>query len=259
LTITLIMFALILFSLSGLFIKQKQSENLFVQGTIERVTNLDASIQKSVTDLFENSAGISIQNSGNNIIIYEAIPVNLVEFQTKLTDFEAFVENKLTTVEINSNIQEMPLILSPKGIEYTHNQNGDKIIIKNINLAQSYEIKFTFPQGEEGACPITFNEASGDLSVKIIADDVLSECEQEKSINPESLSQATIVHENGNIIVTIDNNQIEISRSSVNAFNVQTTVTLAQGESIVNIKMPEIITNISALDFSINGEARFLT
>ncbi|MBU2497016.1 MAG: hypothetical protein KJ767_03075, partial [Nanoarchaeota archaeon] len=47
LTITLIMFALILFSLSGLFIKQKQSENLFVQGTIERVTNLDASIQKS--------------------------------------------------------------------------------------------------------------------------------------------------------------------------------------------------------------------
>lgn len=259
LTITLLMFALILFSLSSLFIKQKQSENFFVQGTINRVLNLDASIQKSITDLFKKHAGISIVNSKNTITITESLPSDFSTFRTKLESFEQFVENEFSSIKINADIQEMPLNLSPKGILYTHIPAENKILIQKASLAQAYEIKFTFPQGQEGACPISWTNEPGDLRVKLIAEDVLSSCESEKTINPIGTNQAILTHTQGNIIIDITGNQIEISRSADEAYNIQTTIELASEESIVNIKMPEITTNISMLDFTILGEARFLT
>ena len=264
LTITLVLFALILFSLSSLFLSQKQSENFFVQGSIDRVVNLDASIQKSITDLFEAHSGIAIVISSNKIIINEILPPSFSDFESKLGSFESFIESELSIVTINADVNTMPLNLTPIGIVYNHSTVEEKVIIQRVELASAFEIKFTFPQGEEGiTCPLTWNRiASGNLRVKVIAEDIdAGSCNTQSDVNPldSTGSEVEIIHARGNIKVKIANNVIEISRVSSNAYVAETTIELAVGEKIVSIKMPEIVTDVSLLNFGIVGEARFLT
>ena len=133
-------------------------------------------------------------------------------------------------------------------------------IIKHVELSTAIEIEFTFPQGEEGiSCPITWSPPSGTLRVKISAKDLLSNCDEENSIDPFQLSIATISHSRGNITVTFDNNQITISRIGSNSYNGEVSIEIPSAEEIVSIKMPEIITDIYFENFQIRGEARFLT
>lgn len=259
LTITLVIFALTLFSFSSLFVTQMQRENFFVQGSIDRIVNLDASIQKSITDLFKEHSGIAIAISSNNITITENLPPDFSTFNSKLSSFKSFVEDELSAVTIDANIQDMPLNLTPKGIVYNHSSAAGKVAIQRADLAFAFEIKFTFPQGEEGACPMEWSPPIGSLRVKISAEDVLSSCESEILIDPAQLSEAVITHSRGNIRVRINNNVIEISRDTINAYILETKIELPSEEKIVSIKMPEIITSIIIQDFRIIGEARFLT
>jgi len=264
LTVSLVLFTLILFSLSSLFIKQKQSENFFVQGSIDRIVNLDSSIQNSITKLFDEYSGIDITINSNKIKITETLPPSFTTFNSKLSAFESFLESEFSIVELKQNIQDMPLNLTPKGILYTHKSGEQKVLIKNAVLATSFEIKFTFPQGEEGVCsdPIVWNsEFPGTLRIKVLGEDLLSSCNSEKFVDPSDSggSEVEIPHTKGNIRVIIRNNEIEISRTGSNVYIAETTIELPPLEEIVSIKMPEILTNVSLKNFRITGEARFLT
>ena len=129
LTITLVLFALILFSLSSLFLKQKQSENFFVQGSIDRVSNLEASIQKSIMEILGEQILITVTTSGDNVTLNETMPVNIDGLKGKLNAFKEFVESEFAFVAIDLNIEEITIEIFPAfGIRFIVIQDNSKSI-----------------------------------------------------------------------------------------------------------------------------------
>ncbi len=258
-TIILVFFSVILFSLSTVIIKQRQNENFFIQGSIDRITNLDAGIQKSITDLIKYNGRISLTINANNVTITQDFPQNFSLFKNKLEGFKNTIKNEIP-VTISHNIQEMSFNISPSGIVYSHKSNFQKAVITNIESLRSIKFNLTFAQGGEGACPIVWNDVSnGSLRIIIYAKDVITSCSSERNINPSGESEVILKHTLGDIKMEIEDGKAEISREGSNPFTSEVKLELPVNRGAVSIRMPEITTNVSVPDFRIIGEARFLT
>ena len=260
LTLTLVLLAVTLLAFSSLLVKQKQSENLAIRGSFDRVINLDASIQKSITDLVKTHLNLSITINGGNVTISEQLPADLSGFETKFASFETFVESNFALAKINADIDELFINLTPAGIIYSHTNGAEKVLIEKVNLAKSYDIKITFPPSASWACQITWDDyASGSTRVKIIAIDNKTSCESERLVNPSQNSAVTIPHAQGDAKVKIDDNEIEIFRNNNNPYNTSVTIEPLPGSGLTDIELPELAINVSFSGFEIISKAKFLT
>lgn len=256
LTVSIVLFALILFSLSSLFIKQKQNESFFIQASLDRITNLDESIQKSITDLIREKAGLSVKIVNHSVIIKQNLPANLTNIDVSLADFESFVEDKVATVNIDYAISDLTFNLTPQGIIY-QNSAENNAAIKELGTVEGIMINFGFPQGGYGVCPMIWNmQSSGSLNLKVTAKDILFNCETEQNLDRISKSELVVNHSLGDITVTIENNELKINRIGINPYMINLTIN-TENEGVAAIRIPEITTNISIPDFAVYGKARY--
>ena len=260
LTLTLVLLAITLLAFSGLLVKQRQSEVLTIRGSFDRVINLEASLQKSITDLIKEHIPLIITISGNNITITEDLPADISGFETKFAAFEAFVESNIDLVKINANIGDIILNLTPAGILYSHTNGAEKVLIQNVNLAKSYDIKITFPPSASWNCQINWGEyRNGTTRVKIIAIDNQTSCQSEKIIDPLQNNDITIPHAQGDAKVKVNNNEIEIFRNNNNPYTSSVTIEPLPNSGITEIELSDITVNVSFINLDIVSKARFLT
>ncbi len=260
LTLTLVLLAVTLLAFSSLLVKQRQSEILTVRSSFDRVINLEASIQKSITDLVKTHLNLIITFNGSRITITENLPADLAGFGSKFSAFETFVESNFGLVKIDASVNELFINLTPAGIVYSHTNGAEKVLIRGVNLANSYDIKITFPPSASWACQITWNSyTNGSTRVKIIAVDNMTSCQSERVINPLQNNDVTIPHLGGDAKVKISANEIEIFRNNNNPYNSSVTIEPFPGSGVIEIELPEIITNVSFSEFEIFGKAKFLT
>lgn len=261
LTLSLVLLALVLLSLSIIFLEQKRNENFITQAAIDRVTNLDLSLQKAITALFSVYGQTSIKVEGDKVIVQEQMPPSFSTFETKINDFKDFIEDNLDTLTIDTTkINTMELEFAPPlPITYDHDLINEKAIIKKIGILNAIEINFTFDEFGMSACPITWTGNDGnELILKIIAYNPITSdyCDSQKTIDISDTITAEI-GALGKVKVELD--KLEIIKQGTNPFTLKTTLEFPEGTEIVSIKMPEIVTNVSLLDVRIIGEARFIT
>jgi len=260
LTLTLVLLAITLLAFSGLLVKQRQNEVQTIRGSFDRVINLEASIQKSITDLIKEHLPLIIVINGSNVTITEDLPADITGLEAEFADFENFVESNFDFVKINANIGDILLNLTPAGIIYSHTNGAEKVLIENVNRAKSYEITITFPPSASWACQINWEEyRNGTTRVKVIAVDNQTSCQSEKTIDPLENNDITIPHSQGDAKIKIDDNEIEIFRNNNNPYTSSVTIEPLPNSGITEIELSDITTNVSFISLDIVSKARFLT
>jgi len=93
-------------------------------GVIERISDIEISVKESMKDIFEFKANITVDVS-NNVVFRERIPNTGSHFTDSMEDFMNYVQEEFSdSPEIKINItkvtEELPLIIKPHGITYSH-------------------------------------------------------------------------------------------------------------------------------------------
>src|SRR3989344_247787 len=101
----------------------------------EKIHNIDDSIQKSLRDIFFSSSGISVSATQTSASFSETLPNSEDNnFKSNITKFKDFIETNYSVIfdtdEITTNL---PLILKPHGITYSHSDYGDNILSISYN------------------------------------------------------------------------------------------------------------------------------
>jgi len=171
-TITVIFLALTLISLTLLF---SSTEKKFSNDVaIERVKNLDESLQKSLADIFVLHSGITIDIK-SKIVIEEKIPnANAADFKEVISEFESYLENNSEEIDLDIDgiTKELRLRILPHNIIYSHKDYGQKIIQitpSSLNY-KSYEFWFNTTSGDFSQI-VWDKETSGSFPVTIITQD----------------------------------------------------------------------------------------
>ncbi|MBI2140375.1 hypothetical protein HYU14_05605 [Candidatus Woesearchaeota archaeon] len=194
----------------------QQAEELAAKlAALDRVYDLDASLQKSIREIFFAKSGISAQMTNTSISFLEVIPnLQASLLNTTMRSFESYIESKIPSVNISTKIiaLEMPISISPLNINYTHTGfGGQDIIIKtkqqNFN---GFNVGIILNQNVTG-CSAEFEEqGSLNFSYNIIGPDgntcsgssmVAWDEESEVEINGEALK---IELEDGQLSITFD-------------------------------------------------------
>ena len=254
-TLGLFTFVLIVFTLSVLIFTHQESskERLGELGILDKVYNLDSSIQNGIRKIFYGSSGISITNDENIITIEENLPyIYYNTFNTKLDGFKSFVEGKENYVNLNVSEVEntLPLEIFPYDIIYKHNNYGWDIISIKYNNINFDKIEFILDIGESVlSCVWSYNGGGTDLRVKVVGND-LSECDITNSIDFNLDNSVNI--NGGNVLINTSNNIIDV-QNNINPINIKTVIHLnrIEGEKTI-IKIPGEIININFERFNLS-------
>ena len=87
---------------------QKAEEIIGKLIVLDRVYDLDNSIQKSVSDIFMIKSGISINITNNSVFFEEILPNdNLELLNSSMFGFKNFVENNISNINLTiTNVEE---------------------------------------------------------------------------------------------------------------------------------------------------------
>lgn len=258
-TIGLSAVALTLLALSIMIFNNFQtSEERFSKlAVFDRAYDLDISVQGGLRKIFYAKSGISIIKADNKIVISEDLPnSNRAAFANETSNFKNFVESNFDNINliIGDLNSYLTLTITPFKINYTHNEDGDKIfIIYNENVS-SIELYFwdNFSNGT-----VSFDvENPGSLEVKIISGSFGWHDEETDYIDPTEENEAGISGLSGaDIKIDFDQNRIDIGRETGSVGPILSKVTLGfiNNSENAGVVIPNII-NISFDDFGISKQ-----
>lgn len=255
-TLGLFSFVLIVFTLSILIFTygETSKERLGELGILDKVYNLDSSVQNGVRKIFYGSSGISITNDESIITIEENLPyISYITFNSNLDSFKLFVEGKENHINLNISEVEntLPLEIFPYNITYEHNNYGGNIINIKYDNINFDKIEFIINIDESVlSCEWSYNGGSSDLRVKVVGND-LSECDITNSIDFNSNNNSITIN-GGNVFIEINNKIINV-QNNINPINIKTAIHLnrIEGEETI-IKIPGEIININFERFNLS-------
>jgi len=185
-TIGLMMLSLVILSLTMLIFDSFQESELIMSdiAALDRIYDLDLSIQNVLKNLFDASSGINlIVDTTNDFISFEeTIPSNNTVFNLTLMNFKNFTYENFDYIRLNLDrvVKELPLIILPYNIEYKHLNFGERtieIIPGSINF-NIYEV-FLNVYEEITSCPSIYSEETNfDVYVQATASG--SQCSSRK-------------------------------------------------------------------------------
>jgi len=120
---------------SFIFENARQSEDIVVAlASIDRIYEIDTSLQQSVQKIFFERSGISISMTNGSVAFLENMPNTAASgFNASMKSLESFVEETLPDVNISSQLatSQLPLSVSSLDINYTHSAyGGNDILVK---------------------------------------------------------------------------------------------------------------------------------
>ena len=251
-TIGLMMLSSVILVLAILISGSFQKSELAMSniGALDRIYDLDISIQNILKNLFYSGSGISLEvDSINNFVSFEEnLPnKNSAIFNFTVLDFKNFTELNFNNVSLNLAriVKELPLVILPYDIEYKHLNFGERTIEitpKSINF-NKYEV-FLVPYGNITSCPAVYDEET-DFDVYVQADSPVMECPLRK-IEPDIENKVITTNGfvylraylDGKLVITANNTEVKVkTKIWLNPLGV---VSIQYPDNIVNINLKEI-------------------
>lgn len=250
--------ALVLLSLSILIFHnaQKAEETINHIIVLDRVYELDNSLQKSLSKIFNLKSGILINKTNDSISFQEDLP-NSNSFTSSMNSFKGFIESNFSNINLTiENITtELPLQITPYNIIYKHINFGDRqirVIPEQINF-NGYSVEMIINTNVTSCNWNTGSSGSFVFSVSVKNQEGLG-CSNSFLIDPSGIDELTtnsgavnIKNEDGTLSISIDD------ASGINA-NVKTTILV--DTSSLKIKYPEKVIKIDFKEFGIYKESK---
>lgn len=221
--ITLVMLIILTFAVLIYKNSLQASERTAEIGVLDRVFDIDTSVQESLKELFTLKSGIILTKNNLTVSIKEDLPNgNSAAFEADMEDFKEFVESKFddnpkVKLNITKITEELPLDIKPNNIKYTHPKDfGNKqirVIPEELNV-KSYG--FTFEINAQ-----TYTSYNWD---------VLNTC-----TTGDSCVNFTFVVKKGGVVKASDTKNVDMSKSN------KLTIKLQQGDITIDINNPAII------------------
>ena len=130
-TIGLMLLTLVILALAVLIFRNSQEYESIINKLVvlDRVYDLDTSIQGSIGQIFELNSGISINVTNKSVSFEETLPNNGMEaFNDSIHSFKHFVESSLSNINISiGDMGSMPLRIMPENAAYKHRDNWSNI------------------------------------------------------------------------------------------------------------------------------------
>lgn len=249
-TIGLVMLSLIILSLAVLIFNTFQKAELTMSniGALDRIYELDTSIQNVLKNLFKSSwIDLEVDNELNLVSFKERIPSNNTVFNLTLTNFKNFTESNFDYVnlDLDNVAKELPLIITPHNIGYKHLNFGERIIEitpASINF-DKYEIFLDFNENIV-SCPVEYSEET-DFDTYIQASSPAMECSLRKiepDIENKVQTEEGFVYlraDSDGSLVIIANDTIAWVETKI-WLNPLTDINVGYPDGIININLPEI-------------------
>jgi len=211
---------------------QKYEEITAKLAALDRVYELDTSIGQSLKDIFRLRSGISINVTNESISFEENMPnYNLEILNNSIDSFKRFIESNLSNVNLTiTDMDEVPLMISPYNIAYTHKENGSDIEVlpASINF-DGYFVSIDTDKNVSCA----WDEQAGtlNLSLEVRVDELECEFESKKVGASTEVSINSI--EDGNILLIQigDNGKLVINMTQNVSMTTKTSVLIDQNQA----------------------------
>ncbi len=149
------------------------TERFSEDSALEKINNIDKSIQESFNDIFDITSGITIRIVGNNLTFIETLPnPNANNFKNNISSLKKFIEGNysinFTTTDINNNLS---LYVKPLGITIIHpNYSDKKVIVTNLQSNfDGYSLTLTTEKNlNSNSCTSSGSSTSPYLNVNAI-------------------------------------------------------------------------------------------
>ena len=260
-TLGIMIVVILLFALTSLIYKNSlESKNRVADmGVLDRVFDIDHSIQKSLRRIFIIDSGLDISITNYSISFLEPLPPNTQDevFKSDNARFKTYVENAnrdnpKITINNTKFAENLTLHLKPHNIIYTHpegfgneeidivpeevNMKGYNFTINVteiiLNPAFTWDIINECTLGDEGC--IKFN-----ILVTSTLD--LSESDS-KNLNATQDNQLTIHLTSGDVVITINNPAKVNIDNGANPFIIESVIDLKKiDDNRVEVYYPENI------------------
>lgn len=213
-TLGLTFLALVVLSLAVLiFHNTQEAEGIIAKlAVLDRVYDLDNSIQGSLGDIFALRSGISINITNTSISFEEILPNNNPAFNNTLHQFKGFIESNSFNINLTiTNMAEMPLTIMPNNIAYKHKDNWSNIEVlpTSVNF-NGYSLFMDIPKNV--SCTWNVVAGSFNLSLEVIGD-VTNCAYASQMINPSADNEIRIdkLEDSSNLILIKVNNNGRLS------------------------------------------------
>lgn len=217
-------------------------------GKLERLHDLDSSIQKCLKDIFNNKSGISLSVNNDIVSFEEDLPNgNATSFSNYLNDFKDFVEKNNTNIELNITeiTDKLPLVILPQNITYQHeNFGGDtiKIIPSQINF-KGYEVYVTL---NRNVTSCNWDTDPGTFNLTVTAVGTSGSCTDSRLIDA-AVTNTVDINGGGVDVDVSDGGQLTINtdysislRTDVLLIKTDEQVKVAYKEGTINIVFEEL-------------------
>ena len=252
--------ALVILSLSLLIFHsaQKSEETITNLVVLDRVYELDTSLQQSLKDIFNLKSGILINISNNSVSFQEGLPnTNSNSFSSSMNSFKGFIESNFSNINltIDNVITELPLNLAPFNITYKHLNFGDKeiqVIPEQINF-NGYSVTMVINTNVTSCNWNIESSGSFTFSVSVKNQEGLG-CSNSFSIDPSGIDELTT--NNGAINIKVKNNVLSISIEDGSGINANVKTTILADTSSLKIEYPQKTIKINFNELGVYKESK---
>ena len=236
---------------------QKAEEIIGKLIVLDRVYDLDNSIQKSVSDIFMIKSGISINITNNSVFFEEILPNdNLELLNSSMFGFKNFVENNISNINLTiTNVEELPLIVIPQRITYAHKDNWSnvEVVPESMNF-NGYSL--IIDTDKNVSCVWDVNSGSLNFSLEVRGDVINCDFTSEM-IDPSVENEIRIDSiEEGNIMIikTFDNGKLSINLTRDISIAARTGLLISQPQ--IDVLASSIVLGLDFKGFGIYEEKK---
>jgi len=249
-TLGLTMFAFIVLSLSFLFAENasRYDERFIELVSINRVYDLDASLQTSFSKIFSTKSGMSYTASTTEAIFQHKLPLDYATLNNEYQKFRNFAQAENNKIVIDALPRNISLKISEIELRYWQN------ITKNISYftpsnknPSSYSFVLDFFETNISSCNSS-STASGNFSLSVAATGGNSTtCNLTLSINPNlqasvgiDLGSNALTVQFSNYVASVEaiNNNVSVTSRVKYSANIKPKIEL---DSKINITIPYLI------------------
>ncbi|MFH2028666.1 MAG: hypothetical protein ABIJ08_05980 [Nanoarchaeota archaeon] len=221
-----------------IFNDQLKSEEIVTKlSLVDRVYDLDSSLQQSMADIFHIKSNISINMSNTSIMFTEKIPNSgRSNFNNSMISFKKFVESNISNINITIDdvIARLPLIIMPYNITFeSDGQTGINVIPRELNF-MGYSISILLSENVT-SCNNNIQAGTFNLSVYVYGQNE-NKCEYSLLIDATAENEISV---NGNeLIIDVTNNRLSISLNNETSMTAYTKTSLLLDTSNIYIRYP---------------------
>ncbi|MAG08758.1 hypothetical protein CMO89_04740 [Candidatus Woesearchaeota archaeon] len=252
--------ALVVMALAILiFHNAQKSEGIISElAVLDRIYDLDTSIQQSLQEIFNLKSDIIINITNNSISFLEELPNSNAEtFNNSIMDFQEMTNSNLSDVNItiNGTINELPLTIMPYDITYRHVNFGDRrieVIPEQINFDR-YSVFVLIDNQNLTSCDWGTTLGTFNLTIEATGQ-YATNCFDSQLIDLSEENNITI--NDGAVNIEIDNNIMAIVVNNASGITADVKTTIIKDDIDIDyIEIPSVNTKRSFGELGVYKES----